>query len=122
MAKTRIWGLGNPEEEAKGVMAVMCPGCKCHHIIATVQPFSNGATWKFNGDLEKPTFSPSLLVKTGSYACPGFVDPPGIPGVVCHSWIESGTIRFMDDCTHDLRNQAVELPDVDHRWPDEPAE
>lgn len=107
---------------AKGVMAIMCPGCKCHHIIATVQPFSNGAKWTFNGDMEKPTFSPSLSVKTGSYACPGFIDPPGIPGVICHSNITNGMIQFVDDgTTHDLRGQTVELPDVDHVWP-EPVE
>lgn len=118
MAKARIWGKGNPEEEAKCVVAIMCPGCKCHHVIATVQPFSNGAKWGFNGDMDKPTFSPSLLITTPEVKDEEYT----IPATVCHSWIENGMIRFMDDgTTHHLRGQTVELPDVDHVWPAETA-
>jgi len=113
MAKARIWGYPNEGEMAKGNVAIMCPGCKCHHIIATVVPQTNGAKWDFNGNMEKPTFRPSLLVKTGSYACPGFKDPEGIPPVICHSFITDGKIQFCGDSTHELKNQTVDLPEVD---------
>lgn len=112
MPKARIWGNWSPENE-KGNIAIMCPGCKCHHIIATKQPQSNGAVWSFNGDMDKPTFSPSLLIKTGSYAQPGFVDPPELPPTICHSFIRDGKIQFLSDCTHELKNQTIDLPEID---------
>jgi len=111
MAKARIWGDWHPERE-KGNVAIFCPGCKCEHVIATVQPQSNGAIWSFNGNMDKPTFKPSLLIRTGSFACPGFEDPPELPPSVCHSFITDGLIQFLTDCTHSLKGQTVELPDI----------
>lgn len=31
----------------------------------------------------------------------------------CHSFVENGMIRYLDDCTHSLVGQTVELPDID---------
>jgi hypothetical protein len=31
----------------------------------------------------------------------------------CHSFVEAGRIRFLNDCWHDLKNQTVDLPDLD---------
>jgi hypothetical protein len=112
MAKARTWGNWPPENE-KGNIAIFCPGCKTHHVIATKAPQSNGAMWSFNGDMYSPTFSPSLLIRTGSHAVPGFIDPEGLPPVTCHSFITNGKIQFLSDCTHDLKNQTVDLPEVD---------
>jgi hypothetical protein len=112
MAKARIWGNWPPENE-KGNVAIYCPGCKTHHVIATKAPQSNGAVWNFNSDMYSPTFSPSLLIRTGSYAVPGFIDPEGITPVICHSFITNGKIQFLGDCTHALKNQTVDLPEVD---------
>jgi hypothetical protein len=111
MAKAKIWGDWDPERN-KGVVAIKCPGCRCNHIIATKEPFENGAVWQFNGDFDKPTFQPSLLVKTGSYASPSYVDDPEIPPVICHSFITDGRIQFLGDCTHELRGQTVDLPEI----------
>jgi len=33
---------------------VMCPGCKHYHVF--------DQRWTFNGDFDKPTFTPSMLV------------------------------------------------------------
>lgn len=85
-----------------------CPGCyeaaKAQYpdnpnwwMLNAVHCFNN-TIHGFNGDVDKPTLSPSLLV-TGS-------------GVVCHSYVENGMIRFLGDCTHPLANQTVELLDV----------
>jgi hypothetical protein len=30
---------------------------------------------------------------------------------VCHSFIQEGSIIFLDDCTHTLRGQTVPLPE-----------
>lgn len=68
-----------------------CPGCQEVHLI--------GVQWEFNGDLEKPTFSPSYLARR--------------PGMVCHSFIRDGQMQFLGDCTHDLAGQTVDLPEWD---------
>ena len=115
MAKAKIWGDWEPEKY-KGNVAIKCPGCNCHHVIATVVPFGNGAKWSFNGDMEKPTFTPSLLVRTGKYV-PGHenMDEEGFEGMssICHSFISNGFIQFLNDCTHELKGQTVELPQID---------
>jgi hypothetical protein len=74
-----------------------CPGCKNWHWIRVKGDKPN---WKWNGSLEKPTFTPSHL--TGGK---DFKD------MRCHSFITDGKIRFLNDCHHDLKGQTVELPD-----------
>lgn len=73
----------------------MCPGCGCCHYIKT-------PNWSFNDDVEKPTFSPSILVSQND------------PAKRCHSFVRDGRIQFLDDCAHSLKGQTVELPDFDH--------
>jgi len=75
-----------------------CPGCKDNHQIKTGGP---GPCWEFNGDLDKPTCNPSLLVRYG--------DKPGDKR--CHSFIRDGKMHFCDDCTHELAGQVVEIPE-----------
>lgn len=42
---------------------ISCPGCGCHHLFNNAQhPARTGASWTFNGNLEKPSFSPSMLI------------------------------------------------------------
>ena len=99
----------------------MCPGCKGHHVINDL--------WSFNGDIDKPTFSPSVLVRSGHYA-PHFKpgdncwctynaeqEKKGEPlapfkCTICHSFVRDGKIQFLNDCTHELAGQTVELPEV----------
>ena len=113
MAKARIWGAPNEDEMAKGLIVINCPGCKNHHWLHTKLMPDGSPGWGFNQDFEKPTFSPSLLVRTGSFASPNFIDPPDAPPTICHSFITDGKIQFLGDCTHELKNQTVELPDID---------
>jgi hypothetical protein len=80
--------------------AIYCPGCERNHFINTDLRFSPIA-WAFNGDVEKPTFSPSLLCQAD------------VPNERCHSFITDGKIKFLSDCFHDLRGQTVELIDVE---------
>jgi len=54
--------------------------------------------WFWNGDLDKPTCEPSLLVGSGT-------------NYQCHSFIKNGQIQFLDDCWHELRRQTVEIPE-----------
>lgn len=101
-----------------------CPGCGDWHSVAIGgAKNSSGATWGFNGNLEKPTFTPSLLVKCGHYVdgkhpcwCDYKKEHPekDVPTCyVCHSFITDGRIQFLSDCTHPLSGQTVELPIVE---------
>jgi hypothetical protein len=81
--------------EDKGVYYFNCPGCKMLHGL--------DSRWKFNGDFSKPTFSPSLLVR--------YPWGPEQKQCVCHSFITDGFIRFLSDCTHELKDQTVEIPE-----------
>lgn len=42
-----------------GKFMIFCPGCCCGHWFQT----SGSPSWQFNGDMERPTVSPSLLVQ-----------------------------------------------------------
>ena len=83
-----------------------CPGCKMSHILNTEKTNSNNSCWKFNNDLEKPTFNPSLLV-----TCPKFGKSE--TDRRCHSFVRDGKIEFLNDCTHELKGQTVELEDIE---------
>lgn len=119
MAKARIFGKSaDGSEEAKGIIAINCPGCGHYHAIYTKKPSYNGSQWNFNGDFERPTFSPSLLIRTGHFAtgekkedC-GWCKEGGNVCSICHSFIRDGRIQFLDDCTHNLKGKTVDLPDI----------
>lgn len=81
-----------------------CPGCGCLHRVTTKQPSGVGPCWVFNGSLEKPTISPSILVTLDLFEH---------PKQTCHSFVVDGKIRFLSDCTHELAGQTVDLPDWD---------
>lgn len=87
---------------SNGDVVFYCPGCKHLQRITKI--------WEFNGDFEQPTFSPSIKTWTNSYNRDG-----SIKGVdfVCHSFVTDGKIQFLSDCTHELKNQTVDLPDIE---------
>jgi hypothetical protein len=84
-----------------------CPGCGSLHA-PFVRPYQapNGAFWDFNGDVNAPTFSPSILQKID------YTESGRSPSI-CHSYVTAGRIRYLSDCTHKLVGQEVELPDID---------
>lgn len=84
-----------------------CPGCNHAHRIQ--YGAGAGPRWGWNGNPERPTFTPSVLV-TYEGANAG-VD--GAPPAVCHSFVTEGRIQFLSDCTHRLAGQTVDLP----AWP-----
>lgn len=83
----------------------LCPGCNDFHMPVTNNKQPAGPEWTFNGDLNRPTFSPSVLCRIR------FGDEPA--DRVCHSFIRDGRIEFLNDCTHHLAGQTVELPEVE---------
>ena len=80
-----------------------CPACGFHHMFNTAYKNSLGAIWNFNGNLEKPTFSPSLLVNKGGIE-------PKIP--ICHLFVRDGKIQYLNDCTHNFAGKIIEMEDV----------
>lgn len=93
-----------------------CPGCQEHHAVWTKKRNALGAIWDFNGDMERPTFNPSLLIRgkrpiTGEeYRRIMAGEKLAIPDRVCHSFIRAGRIQFLPDCTHELAGKTVPLP------------
>lgn len=75
-----------------------CPGCKRSHCVAIE---TGPVQWTWNGSLDKPTFSPSVLYE------------PSIPEHRCHFFVEDGKIRYLADCHHDLKNTTVEMEEWD---------
>ena len=89
-------------ENQKGIYAFWCEGCQCAHFIAVEGNDAGLPVWDFNGDMEKPTVSPSILVK---------ITDNGVP-TICHSFIREGKIQYLSDCTHKLAGKTVDLRDI----------
>jgi len=98
------------EESGRIGYLVACPGCDCTHQIFTGN--GPGPSWSFNGDPDRPTFSPSLLVKMTRCDPETHLAIPGASKMVCHSFIKDGKIQFLGDCTHPLAGQTVEIPEI----------
>lgn len=93
-----------------------CPGCEDVHVV--------GTTWGFNGDFNRPTATPSLLVTSGHFSpgrAPGRAcwctynaehpdDPAPFKCQRCHTYIANGEIQFLADCTHALAGHTVPIP------------
>lgn len=84
-----------------------CPGCSNWHGVTIGHPNNRGAQWTWNGDVDRPTISPSILSRI-EYPKDATRDQQ-----VCHSFVEGGNIRFLSDCTHGLAGQTVPLETID---------
>lgn len=88
-----------------GRVGFHCPGCQSLHVV-NVAP----GGWGFNGNHERPTFTPSVLVRyNGPDAGTDRGDGDRAPPAVCHSFVTDGQIQFLGDCTHALAGQTVPL-------------
>lgn len=91
------------------MVSFRCPGCDDFHQISV-------GVWTFNGDLERPTFSPSVLVGGAQWGVADVFHKPNHKvakgeRTVCHSFVTGGQIQFLGDCTHTLAGQTVDLPE-----------
>lgn len=102
--KLRNWA----HEDQHGLL-FFCPGCGCAHTIKTS---ANG--WGWNGDVERPTFTPSVLVTWEAKPNASEKFKEWRTERRCHSFITDGMIQFLADSTHTLASQTVELAD----WPE----
>lgn len=103
-------------KEDNGWYLFYCEGCGCRHFI-------DPTIWTFNGDLDNPTVSPSILVRSGHYKEDHFGDcwctyndkhpenPSSFECYRCHSFVRNGMIEYLSDCSHSLAGQIVPLLD-----------
>lgn len=103
-----------------GVM-FWCPGCDSAHVVWVGE--GRGPRWSFNGDGDRPTFTPSVLVRGETWTPPVNAEnidewrrkpwPQTKVASVCHSFVTDGRIQFLGDSTHALAGKTVDLPDFD---------
>lgn len=97
--------LGKKIYQARpGLLMFECPACgDIHPVYLDNSNVVNGVVnkWSWNGDPNKPTFSPSLNVYAND------------DKQRCHSFVKDGMISFLDDCFHQYKNQTLEIPDWD---------
>lgn len=81
-----------------------CPGCGHGHgyrVQRNKRLDGKWPVWDWNGDMVKPTFTPSLLVDQHR------------PESRCHLFVTDGMIRFLNDCHHELKGQTVPMVSVE---------
>jgi hypothetical protein len=90
-----------PVRDDKGLVgySFFCPGCEHRHVFFT----KGEVTWEFNGDRQKPTFTPSLRNQA-----PDHVNPKER---CCHLNVTAGRIHYHGDCTHDYTGKTIDLLD-----------
>jgi hypothetical protein len=121
----------NPDSKKKlhisdGLTEFFCPGCLHRHTIRVGEGY--GPHWVWNGDMDKPTFTPSILITGRKFTPKGRADYEAWYAAgcqknedgslhkfenaesCCHSFITDGQIQFRSDCTHELAGQTVPLP------------
>lgn len=79
-----------------------CPACGREHTFYTKHPNSK-YNWRFNGDMEYPTFTPSMLI---------FADD-SLNYPRCHYFIKKGRIQYLSDSTHLYSGKTIDLLDYD---------
>jgi hypothetical protein len=84
--------------------------------------YSGKAAWAFNGNMENPSFAPSMLIHGDDEETRKNkrewkdADGKGWPFPInlhCHSFVTDGKWQFLGDCEHELKGQTVEIPE----WP-----
>ena len=89
-------------------LGFVCPGCvellseagrlaSGLHVLP-IEPDRNGLFWEWDGNLEAPTLTPSILTHIGDKAC--------------HSYLTAGVFHFLEDSAHSMAGQHVEMPDL----------
>ncbi len=97
MAKAKLY-TNTKETPPVDYLLYECPVCGTHSV-----PVTGPKKWGFNGDLEKPTITPSVLHF--------HTRPDGSRQTHCHYFVRDGKIQYCGDSPHKLSGQTVDLPD-----------
>lgn len=83
-------------------LKIHMPGPAGILVLPVIQrgPRAGTPCWTWNGSVEAPTLRPSVL---------STIERGGGGQIRCHSWVTDGMVHFLDDCTHSLRGEIVEL-------------
>lgn len=104
-------------------VSFLCPGCNERHNVRV----GDGAnTW--NGDAQRPTLAKAVHVRSGHHAysdadlargrdcwCTWSAQGCGVSRhacSVCHAFVTEGRIQFLEESTHALSGETVDLPEV----------
>ena len=100
--------------EERGGYQHWCPGCERLHYIRVK---GDAPIWSFNGDIDKPTFAPSVRITyngrdAGQVRYDDDGKPHRAPASCCHYFLTGGQLQFCGDSTHALAGRTVDLPDL----------
>jgi hypothetical protein len=102
--------VSEPGEDGKVSYWMWCPACDDAVRISS--------DWEWDGNLDAPTFSPSISV-TGvqwdtsfKFHKPSHEKIPAGGTIVCHSFLRNGVWEFLEDCTHTMAGQHVPMVDI----------
>lgn len=90
--------VSNSLRKVQDGYAHWCDGCAEMHVVYT----AGHIAWSFNGDVERPSFTPSVRHT--------WTEGPAHESRCCHYFITDGNIAFCGDCTHALSGKTVPLP------------
>ncbi len=120
--KTKLRTISHEGVTYDALMFV-CPGCVAggpegyngiHMLPVNAQDLEiDKPWWTWNGDLEKPTLSPSILTNEDATVMD--------PYARCHSFLTDGVFHFLKDSTHPLAGKYVVIPDLPD-WVEELSE
>ena len=83
-----------------------CEPCDSHHSVPVVVGPNppEKKVWGFNGDLKKPTLTPSVHYL-------GWKDQNGNIKGKCHLFLRNGMVQYLSDCSHDMAGKTVKVQD-----------
>lgn len=110
MTADHIGNVANQTSDNR--VSFFCPGCGGYHEIT--HGVDDRPRWTWNGDLKKPTFTPSVLVNYPANPNASEEFKEWRKERICHSFVTDGKIQFLSDCTHQLAGQTVDLPEWDN--------
>lgn len=119
----KLWTLSEDDEhfrDGQREYFFHCPGCKHGHRYTTAWspkkkadyeakhcgPNEKAPTWTFNGNLQSPSFQPSLLYRYTKTKNDEVQK-------VCHLYVTNGQMQFLSDCTHEFAGKTVDMGDID---------
>ena len=91
------------KHESPGILAYShwCEGCNhCHTFYIQC----NGHTWTFDGNVNDPTFNPSMLEF--------YTREDNTRKTLCHYFLHSGVMKYCGDSPHALSGQEVPLKNI----------
>lgn len=102
------------------VLMFWCPGCEIPdedgvmqggtHMLVVSGDSHGRPVWTFDGNLDAPTLSPSILTRTEHTRRRIDGESRDVGLFVCHSFMRAGQMEFLGDCTHALAGKTVPLP------------